>query len=77
MQKIYECIAKTGLESKMRLMLSIFTICLMTGCALTPPQPKQCDGGFRPVNATAGVALMDPTQSLAMCKGDSNGFQNG
>ena len=32
---------------------SLVALCLLAGCALTPPKPPRCQGDFRPVNVPA------------------------
>jgi hypothetical protein len=61
----------------MRLTFGFLVLCLVAGCAFSPPKPKQCEGEFRPVNQTTekGAALTRE-QNLAMCtKGGINGNQ--
>lgn len=62
----------------MRMTLGFLALCLVAGCSITPPKPKQCEGEFRPVNAPAqkGAALISQAQRLALCtKGVGNGLQ--
>jgi hypothetical protein len=60
----------------MRVTLGLLALCLVAGCSITPPKPKQCDGEFRPVNAPTqeSTTQMSHAQSLALCtKGVGNG----
>lgn len=58
----------------MRLTLSLLALCLvMTGCAFSPPKPKQCEGEFRPVNEPAkSSAATSRDQNIALCTGGGN-----
>lgn len=61
----------------MRITVGSLVLCLLAGCALTPPKPQQCEGEFRPVNAPAAQAVsLNAAQSQALCmKGRSNGYE--
>ena len=58
---------------------SLAALCLMAGCALSPPKPPQCQGDFRPVNAPVHQRLgmtMRRMDSVALCtKGVANAHQ--
>ena len=52
----------------MRLTMMAIAVCLITGC-VSPPKPRDCEGQFRPVNATGQKAVqLDEAQSLALCR---------
>lgn len=65
----------------MRMTVCFIALCLLGGCALTPPKPKQCEGDFRPVNQYSGgesAASLTPAEQIAMCKkGGTHGHQAG
>ena len=58
---------------------SLAALCLLAGCALSPPKPPQCQGDFRPVNAAAPQRLgmtMSRMDSVVLCtKGVANAKQ--
>lgn len=65
----------------MRMTVGFLALCLLGGCAFTPPKPKQCEGEFRPVNQSAAgdqAASLTPAEQVAMCKkGGAHGHQVG
>jgi hypothetical protein len=65
---------------RMRLIFSILSLVALAGCSLTPPKPAQCEGDFRPVNASIHTGMLMPmnkAQSLALCKKGANDGLNG
>lgn len=62
----------------MRFTFGLLTLCLVSGCAFSPPKPKQCDGEFRPVNDPAKHTMKQLSQAcLGTCiEGGAYGLES-
>ncbi|WP_081082377.1 hypothetical protein [Burkholderia diffusa] len=58
----------------MRYLVGLTALCLLAGCAGSPPKPPMCEGEFRPVNIEQQhtSAALNHEKSVALCKGESH-----
>jgi hypothetical protein len=62
----------------MRNVTIMFAVVLISGCAFSPPKPKQCEGEFRPVNQSQVVgAASVHIPALALCTKGAGNVQQG
>ena len=48
-------------------------VCVLVGCAGSPPKPPACQGEFRPINVEQQRPALSITTSMSLCTGDDHG----